>query len=135
MNRIFKAEARERRLNPGHGCMDWVQPIKLHPKALGDSRLLDDFDTAGGTQDKLDDGLQSEPSCISHPNETVNDVFWEEMDNIWRALKFVLHSWSEIPGKISNLVASESSRVFAYWIGKPVPQRAWEVRWASKEDL
>lgn len=65
----------------------------------------------------------------------VGDAFWEELNTVWSAVVFVLHSWTEVPSKLGAALRNEGDRIFAYWIGLPVPGRIWQFRLPTREEL
>jgi ERO1-like protein beta len=32
--------------------------------------------------------------------DTISEIFWEELDLVWRTFKYVINSWIEMPGKV-----------------------------------
>ncbi|KAI5366604.1 Putative endoplasmic reticulum oxidoreductin 1, ERO1-like superfamily [Septoria linicola] len=66
---------------------------------------------------------------------TVGDLFWEELDNVWTAYKFVLWSWSQIPFMMPTIVYSEFLRLSDFWLGRPVRPRMWEIKAPTLENI
>ncbi|KAK3066147.1 endoplasmic oxidoreductin-1, partial [Teratosphaeriaceae sp. CCFEE 6253] len=73
---------------------------------------LDDFDNVSASQ----------PSA----RETLGDIFWQEFGLVFRAWVYVLKSWVGAPKKFGTIAVVEANRLWAYWLGRPVPPRSWE---------
>ncbi|KXT14041.1 hypothetical protein AC579_10527 [Pseudocercospora musae] len=84
---------------------------------------LDDFD---------DDNTSYTPAAEP---ETVSEIFWAELELVFRAWMFVLKSWVELPWKIPSIVATEFFRLSDFWLGRPVRARTWEIRFPTKDEL
>ena len=65
----------------------------------------------------------------SHPQTSLKEDFMKEWNLVWRAYKFVLKSWFELPFKLSAIGVMEMNRLWNWWIGLPVPERSWEFDW------
>lgn len=87
--------------------------------------------------DELDDFDHDDAAAQQHPAdpETLSEMFWAELDLVFRAWVYVLRSWVEMPGKISDIVATEFFRLSDFWLGRPVRPRSWEIRFPSKDEL
>lgn len=68
-------------------------------------------------------------------DQTLSEVFWEEVDLVWRAYKFVLTSWVTLPFKAWAIFLMEMNRLWNYWLGLPVPDRSWDIQLPSRDDL
>lgn len=66
---------------------------------------------------------------------TVKEIFWAELDLVWKAYKFVLMSWAELPFKIPSIFAQEVQRLYDWWLGRTIRPRSWEIRFPSKDEL
>ncbi|KAF7185936.1 Endoplasmic reticulum oxidoreductin-1 [Pseudocercospora fuligena] len=84
---------------------------------------LDDFD---------DDDTIYQPAAEP---ETISEIFWNELDLVFRAWIFVLKSWVELPSKIPSILATEFFRLSDFWLGRPVRPRTWEIRFPTKDEL
>ncbi|CAK4031863.1 related to ERO1, required for disulfide bond formation in the ER [Lecanosticta acicola] len=84
--------------------------------------------------DELDD-FEDHQWPETEYSESISDAFWEELDLIFRAYKFVLKSWIMIPLSVPSILASELTRLYDFWLGRPVRPRTWKVQFPSKEDL
>ena len=71
------------------------------------------------------------PPRRRHPQEelTIKEQFMTEWNLVWRAYKMVLRSWIDMPGKFFNIGVGEMNRLWAWFIGLPVPERSWGVEW------
>ncbi|KAL9101073.1 MAG: hypothetical protein Q9163_003621 [Psora crenata] len=79
-------------------------------------------------EDEADEG-------IVHPQETLWEAFTDEFSLVWRTFIYVIKSWIGMPGKISRIFVVELSRLWSYWLGLPVQQRSWEIKWPTKDEL
>ena len=74
------------------------------------------------------------------PVPSLKEQFLEEFDLVWRAYKFVLRSWFELPFKMTGIAVMEMNRLWNWYFGLPVPERSWEFDWkvglpSSKDEL
>ncbi|RAL13552.1 ER oxidoreductin [Aspergillus homomorphus CBS 101889] len=60
------------------------------------------------------------------------DTIWDdvkaEFSLVWDTYVYVLRSWANVPKTLFEIVVIEFARVWNYWLGLPVPPRAWKVR-------
>ena len=114
-------------------------------------------DGAGGLEDDMDDDegfacahewAQAESDRRSQ-SFTITAIFWEEWYRLWRTFAHVLRSWYQIPKTMyvddpsldhadiarGTIMVLEVGRVWDFWLGLPVPPRAWEIRRATHDDL
>ena len=75
--------------------------------------------------DELDD-FENTSLPLPSEGESLSDIFWEEFGLVFRAWVYVLKSWVGAPKKFMTIAAVEASRLWAYWLGRPVPPRSWE---------
>ena len=60
----------------------------------------------------------------------------EELDLIYRTTLFVLRQWIGLPKKLGTMLVMELSRIWAFWLGLPVPQIVYEwARPPTREEL
>ena len=84
--------------------------------------------------EELDDFEDSDTDQQAHV-QTINEIFWEELDLVWRTYKYVLWSWAQLPKKLSTIAWVEFSRLYNYWLGRPIPPRSWEFKYPGREEL
>ncbi|KAK5120329.1 hypothetical protein LTR85_006268 [Meristemomyces frigidus] len=84
--------------------------------------------------DELDD-FETFDSPQGYPDQTLKEIFWEEFDLVFRAWKFVLTSWVNLPKKLGTIALGELGRVWSYWLGRPVPPRSWEIHFPGMDEL
>ena len=72
---------------------------------------------------------------IVHPRQSVADAFKSELRLVFRVWVYVLKSWVRMPGKVFKIVVMEINRLWSFWLGLPVNERSWEVKWPSKDEL
>ncbi|QIW95670.1 hypothetical protein AMS68_001188 [Peltaster fructicola] len=107
-------------------------------KALERFRVLATELVETPTLDELEDLEEryDEPTqATGEEEEGVASAFWEELDLVWRAYVWVLKSWFNAPRLLFDITAKETIRLFQYWMGKPVPERSWQFRAPSHEEL
>ncbi|PGH12738.1 hypothetical protein AJ79_04099 [Helicocarpus griseus UAMH5409] len=68
-------------------------------------------------------------------DQTIMDVFWEEWNLVWRTYVYVIRSWINFPSVAWRTFVLESSRLWNYWLGLPVPPRSWEFRFPRRDEL
>ena len=81
----------------------------------------------------LDDDEEDEK--IIFPEQTIPEIFIEEWNLVWSAWIYVLRSWFSMPGKAFKIVVVEISRAWSFWLGLPVQERGWEIRWPGRDEL
>jgi len=108
-----------------------------HHRTAGEDEVAQD----GVLNESLEDlGLDDWPADIDEEPKTLDEqslseIFWEELDLVWRAYIFVLKSWVELPGKLGGIAITEFTRLWEAWIGRPVKPRSWEIKFPQREDL
>ncbi|KAK5131400.1 hypothetical protein LTR08_000936 [Meristemomyces frigidus] len=83
--------------------------------------------------EELDDFEDTSPT-EELPEQTVTEIFWEELDLVWRAWKFVLYSYTQLPKKIGTIAVVEAARLWDFWLGKPIRQRSWEIHFPRMDE-
>lgn len=81
--------------------------------------------------DELDDFEDHRPPRT----QSIGEAFWDEFEVVLRAYKFVLKSWIMIPLSVPSIIASELTRLYDFWLGRPVRARTWEIRLPTRDDL
>ncbi|GAB7365504.1 hypothetical protein MBLNU230_g6577t1 [Neophaeotheca triangularis] len=81
---------------------------------------LDDLDDL----DALDDWPADPPA---RP-QTVGEIFWQELDLVFRTWVYVLKSWARLPITGAEIFALEARRAWNAWLGYPVPPRTWTLQ-------
>ncbi|KAI5300383.1 hypothetical protein KEM56_002505, partial [Ascosphaera pollenicola] len=82
---------------------------------------------------------------------TVADAFREEFDIVYKTFKLILKSWAQAPGAITRItwmdlvanslldsgriIITEANRLWNYYVGLPVPPRAWEIHFPQRDEL
>ena len=100
---------------------------RLSPPAVGSNPPIDFSDL-----DELDDFQDTQPD--DH-EETLGEIFWSELNLIIRTFKFIVRGWVELPRRVPGIVAVEVSRLWDFWLGKPIRPRNWEIRFPTHEEL
>jgi len=75
------------------------------------------------------------PRRTRYQDLTVTEIFYEELDLIWRTFVYVLKSWFEFPGKALKIVLFEVGRLWDYWLGIQPKERTWGFRLPGKDEL
>lgn len=99
------------------------QQIKTSYNNLDD---LDDLD---------EDAFSSPASSQQRQTRSFSDDFYAEINLIYRTWIFVLKSWASLPRTLGSIALVEFSRLYAFWLGRPVPPRMWEFHFPTPEDL
>ena len=81
-----------------------------------------------------EDDEEEEANFVRPPQQSVSEIFWEECALIWRTYLYVLRSWIEMPGKFFRISVLELSRLWSFWLGLPVMERSWEIKWRPRTD-
>lgn len=89
-------------------------------------------DVGDGVEDDVED---FDYESTSQSPFTVKDEFAAEFDLVWRAFKFVIKSWISLPFKIPAIVIMELNRLWAFWLGLPVPPRSWGIHFPARDEL
>lgn len=66
---------------------------------------------------------------------TVADAFREEFDLIWRITKYVIKSYIVFPKRAGEIFIAETYRLYTIWIGRPVPERTWEWKFPTHDEI
>ena len=69
------------------------------------------------------------------PQKTLSEEFWQEFDLVFRTWIFVMRSWLELPKKTGIILSVEVSRLWDFWLGKPMRPRSWEIRFPTQDEL
>ncbi|SMQ50894.1 unnamed protein product [Zymoseptoria tritici ST99CH_3D7] len=87
--------------------------------------------------DELDDfdDFEQKYTKTEKREQTFKEAFWEEFDIVWKAYKFVLWSWAELPIKIPSIILHEFYRLTDFWLGRPIRPRGWAMRFPTREEL
>ena len=89
--------------------------------------------------DDLDD--LEDPEFFEYPQpeprepSSLSQDFWREFDLIFRTFKYVIRSWLGLPKKMGTIVVVEFSRLWDFWLGKPMRPRSWEISFPSRDDI
>ena len=84
--------------------------------------------------DDFEDDFDSWNTTSQNPM-SIMDNFWAEFDLIFRALRYVLKSWINLPKTMLHLLIFEATRLWAYWLGLQVPPREWSFKGPSRDEL
>ena len=87
-------------------------------------RDLDDFD------DLDDDPYGEQPET-----QTMSEAFWSEFELVWKTYIYVLSSWITFPFKAWAIVIMELNRLWNFWLGLPVPERSWDIKFPTRDEL
>ena len=80
--------------------------------------------------DELDDfdDFEPEDSQLPRHEQSVGEIFREEIGVVFDVTKHVLRSWFELPKSLGEIAYHEVMRLYHFWIGLPVAPRGWEFR-------
>ena len=85
-------------------------------------------DFASRSQSAGDD-LSDEVSNNTTPPYDTSAIAYAELDLIYRTTLHVLREWAGLPRKLGRMATWELSRLWAFWLGLPTPQIAYEWVW------
>lgn len=97
-------------------------------KNIIDIYLDDDLPPAKNQQPKI-------RTTGTNNDESIWDDIYAECSLVFRAFRFVLRSWIDIPGKAFKIAILETNRLWAFWLGLPIPERSWEIRLPTRDDI
>jgi len=66
---------------------------------------------------------------------TVEEIFWEEMDLVWRTFRYVIKGWVEFPGKIWRISIWELGRLWNMFVGLKAVERNWEWKMPTRDEV
>ena len=98
------------------------ETVKSKKAAVTNDPVEDDDD---------DDNFNQSPSS----EESLWDSILDECYLVWRTYIYVLKSWIDFPGKALKIFILEVGRLWSFWLGLPVRQRSWELRFPSRNEL
>lgn len=99
------------------------------PAPIDDADELDDFD------DLDSDAFATKADKTPRKQPTIAEAFRQELSLVWRAIKYVLRSYAIFPKRAGEILLAEAWRLYAQWIGRPVPERTWEFKFPSRGEL
>ncbi|KAJ5347906.1 Endoplasmic reticulum oxidoreductin 1 [Penicillium brevicompactum] len=62
------------------------------------------------------------------PDAGVWDDIKQEWDMVWGTVGYIWQAWMDIPRTLFQIGTWESIRLYNYWLGLPVPPRAWKLK-------
>ncbi|KAK4498695.1 hypothetical protein PRZ48_009205 [Zasmidium cellare] len=83
--------------------------------------------------DDLDDFEDHRRS--QYEEQTISEIFYEELETVYKATLYILKSWMELPVTIPMIVGNEGGRLWDSWLGKPVRPRTWAIRLPERDEL
>ena len=102
--------------------LEGKEPDSSHISAMAspsegftDFEDLDDFD-----------GFESEKP--TQYEQTIGEIFRQELGIVFDTYKQVLRSWYALPGQLGRIAYLETSRLWHFWLGQPVGPRSWEFK-------
>ncbi|KAH8813169.1 endoplasmic reticulum Oxidoreductin 1-domain-containing protein [Xylogone sp. PMI_703] len=85
--------------------------------------------------DEFEEFEEEERQRRTHQSETVEEAFWTEMENIYKAFKYVIRGWLSFPKSIWEIFILELTRVWEFYVGLPVSPRLWTIRHPRLDEL
>lgn len=85
--------------------------------------------------DDLDTDAFASPQTHSTQPKTLGEIFRKELSLVFRTWLWVLRSWATLPKRLGGILFVEAYRVWAFWLGQPVPDRDWSIRYPSLDEL
>ncbi|KAK4116733.1 endoplasmic oxidoreductin [Canariomyces notabilis] len=68
---------------------------------------------------------EAETESSEDQNRTIKDEFDDELERVFKALKYIVGSWFRLPSILWHIVTSELRRLWQSFIGLPVSPRSW----------
>lgn len=82
-----------------------------------------------------DDYFDEDYEPVNGTSESIGDIFRDEFELVFKAFRFVLRSWMDLPRKMFHILLFEASRVWQYWLGLEVQEREWYLTVPSRDEL
>ncbi|KAJ4287334.1 endoplasmic oxidoreductin-1 [Kalmusia sp. IMI 367209] len=82
-----------------------------------------------------DDGMPDFTRNWNAENMTMMQEFWAEFDLVYRAWKYVMRSWLEMPGKFTKIIIFEGGRLWNWWLGIVPGPRSWDWHFPQAHEL
>jgi ERO1-like protein beta len=96
-----------------------AEDAPLPPGQISNENPSNDF-----PKDDFED-WEGEPLNSTYPEDTMETVM-DELELIWRTVKHILREWWGLPKKLFMFLTFELNRIWAYWLGLPMPQIVYE---------
>lgn len=114
---------------------EMVALINLLDKISSALKALESFRVLSvETVDSLDD-LDDDAYATPLQEESLSEIFWQEFETVYRAYVWVIKSWLAMPRTLGRVIYNEAYRLFAFWVGTPVPGRGWDFRVPFQDEL
>ncbi|KAI1342833.1 oxidoreductin [Xylariaceae sp. FL0016] len=110
-----------------------LDPDSLAKKNAEAEAEVDGAEVSDSDWDDEDEDEEDQPK--KKPKRDAKEAFWNELDIVIKATKFVMKSWVQFPATLFNIVLSELSRFWQYYIGLPVAPRSWGFTRPSLDEL
>ncbi|EFR02134.1 endoplasmic oxidoreductin-1 [Nannizzia gypsea CBS 118893] len=86
------------------------------------------------------DDIEDEPDMYTQSEDEYKSpgimaMIKEEATLIWRAYIFIVKSWINFPFLAWEIMVLELNRLWSFWLGLPVPPRAWEFHFPNVDEL
>lgn len=82
-----------------------------------------------------DDEFGHDSDSMNGSSESIVDAIRDEFELVFKAFRFVIKSWMDLPRKTFHILIFEASRVWQYWLGLEVQEREWHLRVPSRDEL
>ena len=82
-----------------------------------------------------DDEFGHNSDALNGSSETIAEAFREEFELVFKAFRFVIRAWMDLPKKMFYILIFEASRLWQYWLGLEVQEREWHLRVPSRDEL
>ncbi|KAK5112493.1 hypothetical protein LTR62_004250 [Meristemomyces frigidus] len=86
-------------------------------------------------ENELDDFPTSNTTRPAPEPETLGEIFYAEFDLVFRAWMFIMRQWLGLPQKLGGILLTELRRGWNGWVGLPVPERGWEFRMPTRDEI
>ncbi|QBZ62567.1 hypothetical protein PoMZ_11449 [Pyricularia oryzae] len=85
----------------------------------------------------MDDGDNETEEDIPRYKEPENlsEEFYQELDKVYRVFRYVIKQWLSFPTTIWNIISSEFTRFWQFYLGLPVSPRQWAFHRPNIDEL
>ncbi|KAL2257530.1 hypothetical protein VTK26DRAFT_9518 [Humicola hyalothermophila] len=78
---------------------------------------------------------EQEQELPEYQTRTIKDEFDDELERVWKVLKFILKKWVAFPGMMWHIITSELRRFWQFYLGLPVTPRSWTFEVPRVDEL
>lgn len=117
--------------SPSADPANLAKPPAQSSRAESSFEDLDDDDW----EDLDSDAFASQEQQQKRAPPTVGELFKAELDLVFKTFMYVMKSWLTFPKRAGEILFVEAWRLWAQWLGKPVPERVFALQFPGREEL